>query len=306
MLRKRSASQAAYKGSIPFARSSLKKYRFRAIWNFLADKYASGAFTAIDQPPAIKGYTDAATFLGEMRLGVLAVTALAFEANIAQGPGVSVLCRQATDLVAALERTIKHGVSGIISFGIAGGLSPDLAAGDWIVASSVRHRDDVVATDAAWSRKLRAMLPGSIHAELVSVDTLILDPSERSAFHHETGSAASDMESHIAAKVAGRHKIPFVACRVIANPAHRTLPPAATVGVCRDGRPDVRAVFQSVWKEPRQMSNLLHLALDARIARRALRAGRDKLGARLAFPYQSQATFDLVAPAGASIASLLA
>ena len=67
--------------------------------------------------------------------GVVAVTCLALEAGIARGPGVSVLCNQGSGLRAALRAAIDRGASGIISFGIAGGLAPHLAAGDWVVAS---------------------------------------------------------------------------------------------------------------------------------------------------------------------------
>ena len=71
--------------------------------------------------------------------GVVAVTCLALEAGIARGPGVSVLCNQGSGLRAALRAAIDRGASGIISFGIAGGLAPELGAGDWVVASGVAN-----------------------------------------------------------------------------------------------------------------------------------------------------------------------
>ena len=71
-------------------------------------------------------------------ISVVAVTCLAIEARIAAGAGVSVICGHASQLVAELEAAIRSGASGIISFGIAGGLAPDLAAGDWVVGSGVR------------------------------------------------------------------------------------------------------------------------------------------------------------------------
>src|SRR2546430_12381102 len=57
---------------------------------------------------------------------VVAVTCLALEARIALGPGVAVICNHASQLVASLEAAAKRGAAGIISFGIAGGLAPDL------------------------------------------------------------------------------------------------------------------------------------------------------------------------------------
>jgi len=67
---------------------------------------------------------------------------------------VSVLCNQGSGLRAALRAAIERGASGIISFGIAGGLAPHLAAGDWVVASGVASGEDVIATDRAWTQRL--------------------------------------------------------------------------------------------------------------------------------------------------------
>ncbi|MFZ0109617.1 MAG: adenosylhopane nucleosidase, partial [Pseudolabrys sp.] len=158
--------------------------------------------------------------------GVVAVTCLALEAGIARGPGVSVLCNQGSGLRAALRAAIDRGASGIISFGIAGGLAPELAAGDWVVASGVANGQGVIATDRAWTQRLLEILPGAAHANVLGANTVIASPEEKFQLHDETGAAAVDMESHIAAEVAAAHGIPFAACRVILDAAHRILPPA--------------------------------------------------------------------------------
>jgi len=203
--------------------------------------------------------------------GVVAVTCLALEAGIARGPGVSVLCNQSSGLRAALHAAIARGASGIISFGIAGGLAPDLVAGNWVVASAVRTDRDVITTDRAWAQRLLETLPGAIHAHVLGVDSVIAGSEQKLQLHDETGAAAVDMESHIAAEIAAEHCIPFAACRVIIDAAHRTLPPAATLGLRRDGTPDVAAVLRSVWRNPGQLPDLARIAYDAHIARRALR-----------------------------------
>jgi len=217
--------------------------------------------------------------------GVIAVTCLALEARIARGPGVSVLCNHSLELATALSAAIKRGVSGIISFGIAGGLAPHLSAGDWVVASGVRNGGDIIATDRPWTEKLLEMLPGAVHAEVAGADAVVASAQEKSDLHQQTGAAAVDMESHIAAKIAAEHRIPFVACRVIIDPAHRTLPPAATLGLRLDGTPDVPAVLRSLTQNPGQLPDLIRVASDAYVARRALRAGREQLGVGLSFPH---------------------
>src|SRR6516225_10737896 len=225
---------------------------------------------------------------------VVAVTCLALEARIALGPGVAVICNHASQLVASLEAAAKRGATGIISFGIAGGLAPHLAAGDWVVASGVANGEDVIATDRAWAQRLLETLPGAIHANVVGANNVIASPEEKIQLHDETGAAAVDMESHIAAEVAAAHGIPFAACRVILDSAHRKLPPAATLGLRRDGSPDVPAVLRSVLQQPGQLPNLIRVARDHYVARRALQSGRKQLGIGLGFPYYNSLAFDRV------------
>jgi hopanoid-associated phosphorylase len=224
--------------------------------------------------------------------GVVAVTCLALEAGIARGPGVSVICNQSSGLRAALGAAIGRGASGIISFGIAGGLAPELATGDWVVASGVRSGNDVITTDRAWAQRLLDILPHAVHAHVVGADAVVDNPAEKLRLHDQTGSAAVDMESHIAAEVAAEHRIPFAACRVIIDAAHRALPPAATLGLRPDGSPDIAAVCRSIWKNPSQLPDLIRIAVDLQIARRALQSGRKRLGIGLGFPYYNSVAFN--------------
>lgn len=215
---------------------------------------------------------------------VVAVTCLAFEARIAAGPAVSVICSHASQLIAALDLAIKQGVSGIISFGIAGGLAPRLAPGDFVLASGVVSEDGRYPTDAVWTRKLLEAIPEGLHADVAGVDAPVAEPAAKLRLGEQTGTAAVDMESHIAARMAAAHGLPFAACRVIIDPAERRLPPAALVGLRVDGTPDVGAVARSLVQQPGQLPALVRTGLDARIARAALLRGRRLLGAGLGFP----------------------
>ena len=235
---------------------------------------------------------------------VVAVTSLALEARIALGAGVSVICNQGSQLVAALEATIERSASGIISFGIAGGLAPDLAAGDWIVGARVRTGQELFPTDRVWARRLLEALPRAIHADIVGVDVPIASSFEKRRLHAQTGAAAVDSESHIVARIAGAHRIPFAVCRAVIDAAHRDLPPAAMVGLHDDGTPDLVAILRSVAQQPSQFPALMRTALDAYLAREALRRGRRLLGAGLGFPYLSNPAVDVaVSGQGGSVVS---
>jgi hopanoid-associated phosphorylase len=223
---------------------------------------------------------------------VVAVTCLALEARIALGPGVAVICNHASQLVASLEAAAKRGATGIISFGIAGGLAPHLAAGDWVVASRVRTEQGDFPTDRGWARSLLDALPGAMHAEIIGADVPVAEPLEKRQLHLRTGAVAVDTESHVAARIAAAHRIPFAACRAVIDPAHSLLPPAAVFGLRHDGTADVVAVLQSVMRQPSQLPALARTALDARTAAAALRRGRRMVGAGLGFPYFEELALD--------------
>jgi len=224
---------------------------------------------------------------------VIAVTCLAYEARVAAGSGVSVVCSDQDGLSAALEAAVNRGSSGIISFGIAGGLAPDLAPGNWVVAGAVVAGHERFPTDRAWSQQLLQALPQARQADIVSVRAPVADPQAKRRLHERTGTVAVDMESDIAARVAAARGLPFAACRVIIDPAHRALPPAALINLRPDGTPDLPAILRSVARQPLQLPGLMRIAIDDRIARSALLRGRRVLGAGLSFPYFGELVLDV-------------
>src|SRR5436853_685502 len=146
---------------------------------------------------------------------VIAVTSLALEARVALGPGVSVICKQASALAGALDAAVKHGAAGIISFGIAGGLAPELMAGHWVVGSAVRTDDGYFPTDRYWAARLLNSLPRAVHGEIAGTDAPAATSRDKRRLHARTGAALVDMESHIAAFIAASYRIPFAVCRVV-------------------------------------------------------------------------------------------
>jgi hypothetical protein len=127
-------------------------------------------------------------------------------------------------------------------------------------------------------------LPGAVEGPFLGVDAMVAEKTEKAALHAATKAIVVDMESHVAARVAARHRRPFAAARVICDPAHRTLPQAARVGMHPDGRMDVLAVLRSLIVEPGQIPDLMRTAWEAERAFRSLLRGHRVLGAGLAGP----------------------
>jgi len=210
---------------------------------------------------------------------VIALVGMAFEAKIAAGPGVLVVCRSARrELAKVAENAARLGYRGIISFGVAGGLASSLRVGDWVVASTVLEAHTIRQTDTAWSRRLLEVIAGASYAPIIGVDAPVAEPAEKRELHRTTGAAAVDMESHVVARLAAAHGLAFAAVRVIVDPAHRAIPPAALLGMAPDGRSDIWAVLRDLTARPSQLSRLARIAVDAFAARAEMLRVRRLLG----------------------------
>jgi len=247
--------------------------------------YSFGA-TLLERPPAVGGFTDRAAdpALESQRHIVIALVGMAFEAKIAAGPGVLVVCRNArSELESVAECAARQGYRGIISFGVAGGLDSRLRTGDWVVASAVLESQITRATDAAWSSRLLSVISGASHAPIVGVDAPVAEPTMKRELHRTTGAAAVDMESHVVARLAAAHGLAFAAVRVIIDPADRRVPSAALLGMAADGSADIWAVLRDLVARPSQLSLLIRTAVDAFAARAELLRVRRLLGPHFSF-----------------------
>ncbi|WP_395714980.1 phosphorylase [Reyranella sp.] len=216
---------------------------------------------------------------------ILAVTGLQRERRILVGPGVVVVAGGGDQ--ARLEGDVERlasGTRGIISIGIAGALAPGLRPGRWVVATAVGDDGIKLPTDPDWSGRLVSRLPEAVRGMVLGVDSVAATAVQKDELRRSSGAIAVDMESHVAARVARRRGVPFAAARVISDAAHRTLPPAARVGMRADGGVDLPAVLRSLMAAPGQLPALIRTGLEAETAFRALLRGHRLLGPGLAGP----------------------
>jgi hopanoid-associated phosphorylase len=211
---------------------------------------------------------------------VLIVTGLVQEARIAAGPGMSVICSSSDpqQLRALLTVVDPSTIRGVISFGVAGGLDPALKPGDVVVAT------EVLAGDTRWLAGLtlneeliaRVALGRSrvVRGGLAGVERVLAARSCKAALRLETGAAAVDMESHIAAAYAAEAGLPFAALRVIADPADRALPALAVTAIKANGDIDMRKVLSGVARNPMMLRALVSTGIDFNRALRSLRGCR--------------------------------
>jgi len=202
--------------------------------------------------------------------GIGVVVGLAAEARLARPLGLSVAIGGGTDAgaEAAAARLIRGGATGLISFGLAGGLDPALRPGAIVVPRAIITDGRTIATDLA----LSAALGGPTPHMVLGADTIAADAETKRRLRAETGAEAIDLESGAVARMADAHGLPCAAIRVVCDPAERTLPPAALAALNASGAIGLGRVLASVAARPAQLPALLALAADAARARRALAA----------------------------------
>ena len=200
-----------------------------------------------------------------MPLGV--VVGLTAEARIARRLGeVAIGGGHATGAEAAAEQLVARGVTALLSFGLAGGLDPNLYPGAVIVPVAVLDAGQRYFTDEDLCRAL-----GGATVNLVLAgDAIVAEAVHKRLLSAQTGASAVDLESGAVARVAARHRLPFAVLRAVCDPAQRNLPPAALAALNSAGAIRLFAVLGSILIRPWQVPSLLRLALDAALARHAL------------------------------------
>jgi adenosylhomocysteine nucleosidase len=219
---------------------------------------------------------------------MIVVVGMAFEARIASSLGARVICGgDGKNLAASLTRAMAAGSSALISFGVAGGLVPKLRPGTCVIGSSIIDEGDERATDPRWAQRLARLIPGAVSGPILGVRAPIAHAREKQELHAKTGAFVVDMESHVVARTAAEHGVPFAAIRVVVDPVQRTIPRSALAGTRADGTIDPLAVMRSLARCPRDFFGLIRMTLDARAARATLVRGRDLLGPGLGLDTQS-------------------
>jgi adenosylhomocysteine nucleosidase len=211
---------------------------------------------------------------------VVVVTGLLAEARVARLPLDRTIAAGADPirLEAELVRAFSAGAEAVLSFGLAAGLEAGQRPGTLVIPLEVVSGADRYATDSRWSERMRATLGGGDARPIAGVDAPLLRTAEKARLHDATGAVAADMESHLIARLARRAGRSFAALRVISDPAERSLPPAAAIGMKPDGRVNAIAVLRSLLRHPGQLPELIGVAVEAQAAMRVLNRVRQKLG----------------------------
>ena len=146
-------------------------------------------------------------------------------------------------------------------------VATEVMAGDARWLAGLALNDELVASVALGRRRV-------IRGGLAGVEDVVVAQACKAALRLETGAAAVDMESHIAAAYAAEAGLPFAALRVISDPASRALPALARTAIKPNGDIDLRKIFHGIVRNPRTLRALVSTGIDFNRALRSLRGCR--------------------------------
>jgi adenosylhomocysteine nucleosidase len=218
------------------------------------------------------------------------VTGLRAEARCLGGLDVHVACSGGSAERARSEaaRLVADGAVGLVSFGLAGGLAPQLRPGDLLLPESVSSAGLVSwSVDPIWRERVYARLRAHglerQSGTLVGSDRIVAAASDKRALFDATGAQAVDMESHAVAAVATAAGLPFLVIRALADPHDQVIPQVAREALRPDGRVRLRATLGGLTRQPGELVALLRLARQSARGLSTLRRAAALAGRRLSF-----------------------
>lgn len=172
-----------------------------------------------------------------------------------------------------LSSRVPVGCEGIVSFGVCGGLNPQVPVGSLVVASQVKYDPYNIATaNQVWSdRLLRATL--LLYPKKVSCYSSVLQtastPAQRLELSAETGASIVDMESGVVAAVAADKGIPFAVLRAVSDGWDQTVSDDP-LDTNPDGSANIAEVLKGLVEDPAEITELVEEGRSFELALRTL------------------------------------
>lgn len=173
---------------------------------------------------------------------------------------------------AAAQGLQQHGVTALVSFGVAGALSDQLKPGDLVLPDAI-HAGELLPIDLGWRDRLQQQLPATItiaNGLLADSNVPLTNEKAKRDLARTSGAIAVDMESAAIAQVAAVAGIPFIAVRAIIDPVHFSPPEALLSAVNPDGGVKPMHLTALLLKRSVRLGTLLKMGAGMRKARKTL------------------------------------
>ena len=172
---------------------------------------------------------------------------------------------------------VDAGVRALISWGMAGGLDPTLAAGTLLLPCEVASPEGALFLTAEdWRQRLRSALVASqpvCCGKLLTCRAAIGSSADKAIAFRQTAAVAVDMESLAIAEVAASRRLPFLVVRAIVDTAADEVPRALVAAAATDADGvSLGRLIGALARTPPDLLPVLRLARRFRAASRALAA----------------------------------
>ena len=195
-------------------------------------------------------------------------------ASLSDGTLIAVTGMGAAAAAAGADALARAGATAVASWGMAGGLDPELAPGTVFIPDAVVAPDGTrVSVTSEWREQVVAAIMGTdkvARGVLLTSQTAIATPADKERLFSSTGARAVDMESLAVAQVADTLQLPFIALRVIVDGAQDVLPRAVTAAADRAGHLHMWRLLGELALAPGDLPPLIRLAWCYRSANRSL------------------------------------
>lgn len=182
----------------------------------------------------------------------------------------------------AAYRLIEEGARGLVSWGCAASVSPDLGPGALCLPEEVLDaRGERQPAWPAWHKRAQdtlAQFSSPSTGLLLSVEHMLATVADKKAVAARFHAVAIDMESAAVAAVACERNVPFLAVRAIADPLDMVLPAAVLHATDANGTVHVSRLIRHTLLNPREVPGLLRLAAHFRSALRTLTTAAHRMG----------------------------
>lgn len=186
-----------------------------------------------------------------------------------------------TDRAAMMAQELidNENISCLISFGVAGALSPNLQIGQLCLAQQIitGAGQNLFSVPAeAQSNLIDVLMTGLSLTDLsvcYGADRAILSAAEKQSLYQETQADFVDMESLGMARVAQQAHCPFLVLRAISDLHDQTLPQAALAGMGPNGETRPLKVVAKLFQSPTDLPELIRLGQNMKQATTQLKKG---------------------------------
>ena len=216
-----------------------------------------------------------------MRIGVI-VGLAAERAVLRNVPStVQVECARGALRAEQVARALcAEGIDALVSFGIAGAVSPALGSGDLLLPEAVQWDGQEFETDTCLQQCLHPVTDNGVviaQGKHAGVDGVVGQVVDKRAFFARTGVLALDEESGALAATAHLHGVRLVVVRAVADTAAQSLPEEAGGWTDLAGNTRHSRVLVDILRRPSLLATLPQMARGFARALATLRQCREPL-----------------------------